>query len=551
MLSALASGFPARRRLAHVLVPDALFHGRYRVIRCIKAGGMGAVYEVADEATRRRRALKVMLPGTIEDPILRERFAQEATITGGIESDHIVQVSDAGIDDGTSMPFLVMDLFSGEELGSMIARRGALPPAEVVLYLGQTAIALDKTHAASIVHRDLKPENLFITTRDDGSPCVKILDYGVAKVMVETTFQRRTAIVGTPLYMAPEQVQGDGAIGPRADVYALGHLAYTLLSGEAYWMSEAKSSLSLFVLFKRIMAGPPEPATTRAARRGVRIPPPFDAWFSRTTNLEPQKRPERATQAIAELCEALGVVTSNAMIAMPLPPPSSPRHAPPVSAVRPVPVADKPLLYADAAIANPPAPLRPPPADKPLLYADAPAPPSGSSKPPKSKAKPVDESWEDNVPLFRDPATGAYSERYLRLTLDEAIAKAKMTGTKFSIVVFELPLRGLDPTRDKASIDADVRELVTTLHGLYGRKNFLGRYGPSSLVLIVPDAGSKFSRALAKALSEKLREEFGKRKETRRLTLRLRVGAERVDPLEKSATDLIERASRAALQSDA
>ncbi|MDI3284967.1 protein kinase [Polyangium sp. 15x6] len=534
MLSALASFVPARRRRAHVLVPDALFHGRYRVIRCIKAGGMGAVYEAFDEATRRRRALKVMLPGTIEDPILRERFAQEATITGGIESDHIVQVSDAGIDESTSMPFLVMDLLSGEELGSMLARRGALPPAEVVLYLGQAAIALDKTHAANIVHRDLKPENLFITTRDDGSPCVKILDYGVAKVMVETTFQRRTAIVGTPLYMAPEQVQGDGAIGPRADVYALGHLAYTLLSGEAYWMSEAKSSLSLFVLFKRIMAGPPEPATTRAARRGVRITPPFDAWFSRATNLEPQRRPERATQAIAELCEALGVVTSNATIAVALPPPSTPRFTPPMPA-RPAPAPEKPLLHAD----------------KPLLYADAQAPVSVPSKPPKSKAKPVDESWEDNVPLFRDPTTGAYSERYLRLTLDEAIAKAKMRGTKFSIVVFELPLRGLDPTRDKATIEGDLRELVTTLHALYGRKNFLGRYGPSSLVLIVPDAGSKFSRALAKALSEKLREEFGKRKETRRLTLRLRVGAERVDPLEKSAIDLIERAARAALQSDA
>ena len=506
-----------------MLVPDALFHGRYRVIRCIKAGGMGAVYEVADEATRRKRALKVMLPGTIEDPILRERFSQEATITGGIESDHIVQVSDAGIDEGSRMPFLVMDLLSGEELGSMLKRRGGLPPAEVVLYLGQAAIALDKTHAANIVHRDLKPENLYVTARDDGSPCVKILDYGVAKVMVETTFQRRTAIVGTPLYMAPEQVQGDGAIGPRADVYALGHLAYTLLSGEAYWMSEAKSSLSLFVLFKKIMAGPPEPPTTRAARRGVRLPPPFDAWFARATNLEPQKRPERATQAIAELCETLGVVTSNPTIAVALPPPPSPRLPPPSAAARATPVADKPMLHADA-----------------------PAPTSAVVKAPRSRAKPVDESWEDNVPLFRDPATGAYSERYLRLTLDEAIAKAKMTGTKFSIVVFELPLRGLDPTRDKAAIEADVREVVTTLHGLYGRKNFLGRYGPSSLVLIVPDAGSKFARALAKALGEKLREEFGRRKETRRLSLRLRVGAERVDPLEKSAGDLIERAARAA-----
>src|SRR5688572_11481512 len=99
-----------------MFVPDTVFHARYRVVRCIKAGGMGAVYEAFDETTRRRRALKVMLPNTIEEPSLRDRFAQEATITGGVESDHIVQVSDAGIDEATNMPFLVMDLLSGEEL---------------------------------------------------------------------------------------------------------------------------------------------------------------------------------------------------------------------------------------------------------------------------------------------------------------------------------------------------------------------------------------------------------------------------------------------------
>src|SRR5262249_23049706 len=154
--------------------------------------------------------------------------AQEATITGEIESDHIVRVSDAGIEPESSMPFLVMDLLSGEELGSMVSRRGALPPAEVVLYLSQVALALDKTHAAAIVHRDLKPENLFVTTRDDGTPCVKILDFGVAKVAVASSLAKQTAVVGTPLYMAPEQIRGSRAVGPKADLYALGHVAYTL-----------------------------------------------------------------------------------------------------------------------------------------------------------------------------------------------------------------------------------------------------------------------------------------------------------------------------------
>src|SRR5262249_22391182 len=263
-------------------------------IRCIKAGAMGAVYEVGDEVTRRRRALKVMLPGAIEDPDMRARFAQEATITGEIESDHIVRVSDAGIEPDSSMPFLVMDLLAGEELGSMSTRRGPLPPAEVVLYLSQAALALDKTHAAGIVHRDLKPENLFVTARDDGTPCVKILDFGVAKVRVPADVAQRTALVGTPLYMSPEQVRGEGAVGPGADIHALGHLAYTLLVGAPYWLTEAQTSVSLFVLFNRMLAGPPETPVARAARSRINLPSAFDAWFRRATAPDPKDRFLRA-----------------------------------------------------------------------------------------------------------------------------------------------------------------------------------------------------------------------------------------------------------------
>ncbi len=163
------------------LQQDVLFHGRYRVVRSIKAGGMGAVYEVIDEATNSRRALKVMLPGSIEKPELRARFALEARVTGDVESDHIVRISDAGIDQATGMPFLVMELLRGEELGAIVKKRGPLPPVEVVTYLYQAALALDKAHAASIVHRDIKPANLFLVHRDDGSPCVKILDFGIAR----------------------------------------------------------------------------------------------------------------------------------------------------------------------------------------------------------------------------------------------------------------------------------------------------------------------------------------------------------------------------------
>jgi serine/threonine protein kinase len=292
---------------SHALQADMLFHERYRVIRCIKTGGMGSVYEIVDEITTRRRALKVMIPNAIHEPELRARFAQEAKVTGNIESDHIVHVSDAGIDAVLGMPFLVMDLLRGEDLRDVSARRGPLPPDDVVLYMSQVARALEKTHAKGIVHRDLKPENLFVTTRDDGTPCVKILDFGVAKIVAEDSSAQRTAMVGTPLYMAPEQIRGDGGIGPSADIYALGHIAYALLVGSAYWLTEARSAPNIFALLRKIMAGLPEAASAQAARSGVVLSAAFDSWFARATSVSTAERFATATITVAQLADALRV----------------------------------------------------------------------------------------------------------------------------------------------------------------------------------------------------------------------------------------------------
>jgi serine/threonine protein kinase len=218
--------------ISGALVAGQVFHGRYEIVRCLKAGGMGAVYECIHLKTRKRRALKVMLPEMVVDPSMRERFELEARVTADIESEHIVETFDAGIDEETGAPFLVMELLRGEELSALLKRRGALPADEVVLLLSQAARALDRTHAAGIVHRDLKPDNFFVTSRDDDSPRIKILDFGIAKVISDrTSAEQKTAAIGTPLYMSPEQFQGDGAIGPRADIYALGHIAYALLTG--------------------------------------------------------------------------------------------------------------------------------------------------------------------------------------------------------------------------------------------------------------------------------------------------------------------------------
>jgi serine/threonine-protein kinase len=294
------------------LPPGAIFQQRYRVVRCIKAGGMGAVYEVVDDRTDSPRALKVMLPSMLSDPDLRARFAQEARVTGNIQSDHIVRVSDAGIDQATQMPFLVMDLLKGHELATLMEQRGGLPFPEVVVYLHQAALALDKTHAAGIVHRDLKPENLYLTLRDDGSPCIKILDFGIAKVVAQNT-ARMTRAMGTPMFMAPEQVKGSGAIGPRADLFALGHIAYALLTGEPYWKEEVDGADSVFPLLTAIVAGLPQAPRSRALRRRATVLPiAFDAWMEKAAAVPVEARFERATEMIAALAVALGVPAPSA-----------------------------------------------------------------------------------------------------------------------------------------------------------------------------------------------------------------------------------------------
>lgn len=310
-----------------------VFHGRYRIERSIRSGGMGAVYEVLDTVTDTPRALKVMLPYAEDDPDLRARFEREARITGKIHSEHLVRVSDAGIDSKTGMPFLVMELLHGEELGALLARTGPLSPQQCVLYLWQVAVALDKTHAAGVVHRDLKPANLFVTLRDDGSPCVKILDFGIARKLSSTQNTTMPGLLGTPVYMAPEQIRGEKKVGPAADVHALGHTAYTLLVGEPYWKEEMNELDTLVSFVMVVLEGMKEAPTVRAQRRqGVSLPPSFDDWMAQTVALKAGDRFESATAAITALASALSVTVpagpraSDVPILAPAPAPSSPSN---------------------------------------------------------------------------------------------------------------------------------------------------------------------------------------------------------------------------------
>ncbi len=290
------------------LSEGTIFAQRYRVVRLIGQGGMGAVFEVVHVETERRCALKVMQSNMVDNNEMRARFRQEAKVAALVNSEHIVDVYDAGIDEATQMPFLVMELLAGIELRQELKKRGRFRPETVSLYLYQTALALEKTHRSNIIHRDLKPENLFLTFRENGAPHIKILDFGVAKFTTEAAAQTSaTRDVGTPLYMGPEQFTMGGKPSPQSDIYAMGMIAYTLLTGVSYWADDSHAAATIYAFAIHVIKGPPEPATLRAFRRGVQLPPAFDIWFARATARDPVQRFPSALVAVNELADALGV----------------------------------------------------------------------------------------------------------------------------------------------------------------------------------------------------------------------------------------------------
>lgn len=289
-----------------ILPEGTLLANRYRLERRLGAGAMGAVYKARDETTGRDRAVKVMHAHTLDREDLRARFAQEATITGRIRSPYVVDVLDAGVDEGT--PYFVMELLQGEDLSRRLKSVGRFSAEEALLYLAQTAAALDETHRAGIVHRDLKPANLFLENRPPDPPRVRVLDFGVAKVIAESA-GHATAVAGTPTYMAPEQLRGR-KVSPATDIYALGMIAFTFLTGSTYWEEERDDASNTISFALLAMDGPREPASRRAERRGVELPAGFDPWFARATAVDPDARFHAAGAAIMALSEALSTPIS-------------------------------------------------------------------------------------------------------------------------------------------------------------------------------------------------------------------------------------------------
>jgi serine/threonine-protein kinase len=291
--------------LPELPVLPELIGGKYRPLGIIGEGAMGIVYSVEHTLTGEQLALKVMTShhGATRDAI--ERFKREARASAKIKSEHVVRIIDADVaPELDRAPFLVMDLLEGTDLEKAAGEQPVAPPI-VLEWLRQIARALEKAHRIGIVHRDLKPENLFLTYREDGRPLIKILDFGIAKISAESTGTTQSGqILGTPLYMSPEQARGDPAhIGPASDLYALGLIAYKLLIGTPYWNATSVAGIIGQVLYESM--APP-------STRGSPLGPEFDQWFLRACNRDQSLRFASAVEQIEMLARALGLPTLEA-----------------------------------------------------------------------------------------------------------------------------------------------------------------------------------------------------------------------------------------------
>src|SRR5215831_21397407 len=197
---------------------------KYRVLEGLGAGGMGVVLLVEHMELGQRMAIKMMRPDAVGDVGAVTRFLREARAAAGLESEHVVRIFDVGTLE-SGVPYMVMELLRGEDLSRVLHANGPLPISEAVDYVLQACHAIAEAHGLGIVHRDLKPSNLFLTRRSDGSPLIKVLDFGVSKIAAAEGRNDLTcsnAVLGSPVYMSPEQAKNARSVDARADVWSLG-----------------------------------------------------------------------------------------------------------------------------------------------------------------------------------------------------------------------------------------------------------------------------------------------------------------------------------------
>jgi serine/threonine-protein kinase len=222
-------------RAAHLALLGQVIAHKFKLVRLLGAGGMGAVYEAEDVLLKRRVALKLMKPEVARNKSMAERFIREGRAANAIDHKNIVRVFDLAMDEENSSLFIVQELLSGESLAEKLQREHKLSVGETVVILDSVLEALQFAHEKGIVHRDIKPDNVFLHRGPDGEIVPKIIDFGISKVTAEqqeglAKTQTGTAL-GTPYYMSPEQIRGDSDIDHRADLWSAGVMAFEMLTG--------------------------------------------------------------------------------------------------------------------------------------------------------------------------------------------------------------------------------------------------------------------------------------------------------------------------------
>ncbi|MDB4945113.1 MAG: serine/threonine protein kinase, partial [Labilithrix sp.] len=271
--------------------------GKYRVESLIGAGGMGYVLLATHIELEQQVAVKLMREEALKDAEARARFAREAKVVVRLRGEHVARVTDVGtLESGA--PYLVMEYLRGSDLGAVLAERGRFAVDEAVAYLLQICEGVAEAHAAGIVHRDLKPRNVFVTSTVDGRPLLKVLDFGISKLLpapgstMDLSLTSTTDVMGSPSYMAPEQLRSARDADERSDLWSLGVMLYETITGQLPWEASSLSELGAMVL-----RDPLVPMSARCAG----VPRELDAVVARCLEKDRQRR----YGSVAELAEAL------------------------------------------------------------------------------------------------------------------------------------------------------------------------------------------------------------------------------------------------------
>ncbi len=268
------------------VLAGAVLAGKYRVDRVLGEGGMGVVVAAVDLQLERRVAIKFLLPEYSQQHEAAQRFLREARAAVKIQSEHVARVIDVGTME-SGAPYMVMEYLEGGDLAALLDERKALPAEEAVAYVLEACDAIAEAHSVGIVHRDLKPANLFLARQPDGSVRIKVLDFGISKALVTSTtgidpsLTRTSSMMGSPLYMSPEQMKSAKHVDPRTDVWALGVILYELLTGEPPFYAESIPELSAKVLLD-------EPVPIRSVRG--EIPEALESAVNRALAKDPAAR---------------------------------------------------------------------------------------------------------------------------------------------------------------------------------------------------------------------------------------------------------------------